>query len=537
MLSQIRKERTLFPYNSYLLIMKRYLYIIFSAFFLYANLSFLHTAALAQTDEPGWKQSCTSIIVGAQASTDASVITSHTCDGKYRTWLSIEPAQEHRKGEMRKVYKNTMKTSCRNDSTGIELAGTIPQVKHTFAYLNTAYPCLNEKQLGIGETTWGGPDTLQNPNSMFLIEELERLALERCSTAREAVLMMGRLAEKYGYADSGECLTIADPKEVWFFEIIGCGKDKTGAVWVAKRLPDEHVGVSANVPRIGAIEKNNPDNFLYSRNVKKVALEYGLWDGKSEFKFWKVYKADYARGRNYRERDWFILNALAPSLGLTQEMEEIPFSVKPDKKVSVEDVFALLRSTYEGTELDMCKNITIKDGQISPIANPWMTTTMRNTLNHIKPGTVEFQRTVSVAWCSYSTVIQLRANLPNAVGGVCYLSLDNPGQSPHIPIFCGNTSLPEAYGQCGQNHYDPNIALWQFRKANKLATLAWQKTKDQFMDNVIKQQTFVTNEISKLDAEATSENLNALTEKIHNEAVKQWSEMESQFWVAFGLGF
>lgn len=485
--------------------------------------------------------SCTSIIVGKKASADGSVITSHTCDGRYRTWVSIEPAHDHKKGEKRAVLKNTMHTTSRLDTTGVKIAGYIPEVSHTYSYVNTAYPCLNEKQLGIGETTWGGPDTLQNSDAMFLIEELERLALERCSTAREAVLLMGKMAEKYGYADSGECLTVADKQEVWFFEIIGCGKDRKGAVWVAKRLPDEHVGISANVPRIGALEKD-PANFLCSKNVKQVALQYGLWDGKSEFKFWKAYKADYARGRNYRERDYFILSTLAPSLGLNQDMDEIPFSVKPEKQVSVSDVFALLRSTYEGTELDMCKDINIEDGKQSPIANPWMTSALRNTLNHLHPGLVPFQRTVSVAWCSYSTVIQLRSWLPDAVGGVCYLALDNPGQSPRIPIFCGTTTLPKAYEHCGQSEYNPEWALWQFRKANKLATLAWPKTKTYFMENVSAQEKELLETVNNISAESLSaenfaEQLNAATEKIHIDAVKRWAEMESKFWVTFGLGF
>ena len=494
------------------------------------------TPVLAQESIEGEPLSCTSIIVGRAASTDGSVITSHTCDGKYRTWASIEPAQNHRRGEKRIVLKNTMHTVSRADTAGVKVAGSIPEVRHTYSYLNTAYPCLNEKQLGIGETTWGGPDTLQNPSSLFLIEELERLALERCSTAREAVLLMGKLACEYGYADSGECLTVADPKEVWFFEIIGCGHDEKGAVWVAKRLPDDHVGVSANVPRIGVLEDDS-SNFLCSDNVKEVALRYGLWDGQSEFKFWKAYKADYARGRNYRERDWFILSTLAPSLGLTQDMDEIPFSVKPDRQVSVSDVFALLRSTYEGTDLDMCRDITIRDGEVSPIANPWMTGTLRNTLNHIHPGLVPFQRTVSVAWCSYSTVIQLRSWLPDSVGGICYLALDNPGQSPRIPVFSGSTALPEAYGTCGQNAYDPDVALWQFRKANKLATLAWQKTKGYFGEQIATQEQELFDEIGRLSSDSTAEDLNAATEKVYLRAVERWSEMEAKFWVMFGLGF
>ena len=183
--------------------------------------------------------------------------------------------------------------------------GTIPEARHTYAYLNTAYPALNEKQLAIGETTFGGPDTLVNPKGLFTIEELERVALQRCTTAREAIKLMGELAQKYGYGDSGECLTLADPKEVWQFEILGCGKDEIGAVWAARRIPDDHVGVSANIPRIGSINRKDKNYCMASDNVEAVARKYGLWDGKGEFVFWRAYNCDYAKGRNFHDREFF----------------------------------------------------------------------------------------------------------------------------------------------------------------------------------------------------------------------------------------
>ena len=123
------------------------------------------------------RESCTSIMVGKQASTDGSVITSHTCDGRYRTWMAVEPAADHKKGAVHTVRKGTMHTAYRSDTTGVRTVGFLPEAEHTYAYLNTAYPCLNEKQLAIGETTFGGPDTLRNPLAMFQIEELERIAL------------------------------------------------------------------------------------------------------------------------------------------------------------------------------------------------------------------------------------------------------------------------------------------------------------------------------------------------------------------------
>ena len=488
--------------------------------------------------------SCTSIMVGRKASTDGSVMTSHTCDGRYRTWAYMEPAADHAPGTKHPVLRGTMETAFRGDTTGVRLMGEIPEAAHTYAYLNTAYPCLNEKQLAMGETTFSGPDTLVNPKGWFTIEELERVALQRCDNARDAILLMGSLAEQYGYGDEGECLTVADKREVWQFEIVGVGKEKIGAAWAARRIPDDHVAVSANIPRIGKIDRRDKANCLASANVEQVALENGLWDGKGEFVFWKAFNSDYGEGHNFRDREFFILNALAPSLGLSFDMEELPFSVKPDKPVDVRDVMELYRSTFEGTDFDMTRNVKLAraatkdhpaDTVVSPVANPWLTTTMRNTLNTIAPGTVEFRRTVAVAWCAYSHVIQLREFLPDAVGGVCWLSLDNPAQSPRVPVFCGTTRLPAAYDVCGQKQYVPDCALWQFRRANKLATLAWQSTKEGFNQEVLRMEKLALEGLPSADVSPAV--LNAYTEYIYQEGVRSWKKLEELYWLSFGLGF
>ena len=488
-------------------------------------------------------QSCTSIMVGRKASADGSVITSHTCDGRYRTWVQMEPAQDHEPGTLHPVLRGTMHTAFRGDTTGVKLMGEIPEAAHTYAYLNTAYPCLNEKQLAMGETTFGGPDTLVNEAGWFTIEELERVALQRCDNARDAIRLMGSLAEQYGYGDSGECLTVADKNEVWQFEIVGAGKDKIGAAWVARRIPDDHVAVSANIPRIGRIDRKSPD-MMASANVEQVAKDNGLWDGKGTFFFWKSFNTDYAKGRNFHDREYFILNHLAPSLGLTYDMDELPFSVKPDKLVDVREVMALYRETYEGTDFDMARNIRMArtankehpaDTIVSPVANPWLTTTLRNTLNTLAPGTVDFRRTVAVAWCAYSHVTQLRSWLPDAVGGVCWLSLDNPGQSPRIPVFSGTTRLPKAYETCGQRQYVPDCALWQFRRANKLGTVAWQSTKEVFGKENGRLEDLA---LEGLPGEGSSSAvLDAYTEYVYQEGVRSWKALEEKLWLYFGLGF
>jgi len=488
-------------------------------------------------------QNCTSIMVGRKASTDGSVMTSHTCDGRYRTWAYMEPAADPAPGTMHPVLRGTMLTKFRGDTTGVRKVGEIPEAAHTYAYLNTGYPCLNEKQLAIGETTFGGPDTLINEAGWFTIEELERVALQRCDNARDAIRLMGSMAEQYGYGDTGECLTVADKNEVWQFEIVGIGKDRIGAAWVAQRIPDDHVAVSANIPRIGRIDRRSKD-MMASANVEQVARDNGLWDGRGEFIFWKCFNTDYAKGKNFNDREFFILNHFAPSLGLTYDMDEIPFSVKPEKPVDLREVMALFRETFEGTDFDMTRNVKIArpatkehpaDTIVSPVANPWLTGTMQRTLNTIAPGTIEFRRTVAVAWCSYSHVTQLRSWLPDEVGGICWLSLDNPGQSPRIPVFCGTTALPKAYDTCGQLQYVPDCALWQFRRANKLATLSWQSTKEGFMEELLRLENLALDGLP--GAGATPAMLNAYTEYIYQESVRSWKALEEKYWLQFGLGF
>lgn len=508
--------------------------------------------------DPWFGESCTSILVGKKASTDGSVITSHTCDGNYRTWLRIEPAATYDDTATHKVYKGSMHTETPWDTRSLKYAGSIPQVKQTYAYLNTSYPSMNEKQLAIGETTFVGPDTLVNKNGMFLIEELQRLALQRCDNARDAIRLIGDLIKEYGYGDWGECLTIADKHEVWQMEILGEGPARVGGVWAAQRIPDDHVGISANIARIAQIDRSKPDYFMASDNVEEVALELGLWDGKEPFKFWKAYAN---QEKPYKIREFFVLNALAPSLGLTMEMEELPFSVKPDEKVSPQRVMELYRETYEGTQYDMTQNVRYvkprldenrkpigSDTLISPVANPWLTHDMRNTLNFIADATVEFQRTVAVAWCSYSHIMQLRDWLPDEIGGLSWFSFDNPAESPRIPIFVGATELPEGFEYCGQKRYREDAAIWNYRKANKLATVSWGKTSEIIQENVQHFETKAFDELPKLELEIqellkagnnkeAQRKLNEYTNSFYGATVLRWKKLEHRFWEMFGRGF
>ena len=523
----------------------------------------LVSAQIDETTAEGMSRlSCTSIMVGRLASSDGSVITSHTCDSWYRTWMQIVSAKDHKNGSMTAIYDGRMHTQSAQDSTKMYRKGLIPQVSHTFRYLDTAYPCLNERQLAMGETTISGRDTLRNEKGMFKIEELQRIALERCQTAREAIRLMGELVKKYGYGDSGECLTIADKSEVWIFEIFGEGPNQIGGVWAAVRIPDDEISVSANISRIGKIDIHDTVNYMSSSNVFDVARRLKLWDGKEEFCFWKAYSGGnyFGEKKNYSVREHFIMNALAPSLCLSDTIENLPLSVRPDHKVSVEDVMRLLGSYYEGTDKNLSGRHKIpnpkrKDKQgnivetepdsiVSPVSNPWMRPDEINMYYAMGDSAMKNIRTVSVPWCAYSTVVQLRSWLPDDIGGVAWLSLDNPGESPRFPIFCGNTELPQLLQVCGQHSERDDAALWHYRKANRLATLRWgtyremiESARDYFIKKGQRELPFVEDEYIKL-RNSTDENaekqaiemLNGYTADFFAATIMRWDDMARRLW-------
>jgi dipeptidase len=479
---------------------------------LFFSIQFTQAQFIELTDE---EASCTSIMVGKKATTDGSVITSHSCDGNYRTWLNIVPANKYDPGTTRKVLWGTMHTETSWDLRNIVVKGEIPQVEKTYAYFNVCYPAMNEKQLAMGETTIGGRRELRNDDGMFVIEQLQAIALERCTTAREAVQLMGKLAMTYGYGDAGECLTVADKNEVWHFEIFGSSfaYETPKAVWAAVRIPDDHVGVSANIPRISNLDLKNKDYYMASENVISLAEEMGYYDKEAdgEFKFWKAYSG---RAKAYSIREFFVLSTMAPSLNLNQEVDELPFSVKPDDKVSVEDVFAYYRQTYEGTEFDMTKNLKVKQYgrygrpaasdalQTSPAVSNYMGGDMRNLINTLKPGSIQSTRTIAISGCSYSQIIQCRDWLPDEIGGIAWFSFDNPGESPRIPVYSGVLSLPRSFEIGAQKRFRTDAAAWHFRRTNRLAEMKWGRTRTYIESAVAEFEQKAMSEIPMIDKKA-----------------------------------
>ncbi len=508
--------------------------------------------------------SCTSIMVGKDASTDGSVMTSHTCDSWYRTWMNMVPAKDWEEKDSVAIFEGRMHTQTPTDSTKMYVRGKIPQAKHTFKFLDTAYPCLNEKQLAFGETTISGKDTLMNPKGLFKIEELQRIALERCSTARQAIELMGELVKKYGYGDAGESLTIADKNEVWIFEIFGQGKQKIGGVWAAQRIPDDEIAVSANISRISTIKKDK-NNFLHSDNLFDVAKELKLWDGKEEFCFWKVFSGGnyFGEKKNYSTREYFIMRELAPSQNLSDTVESLPLSIKPDKKVSVEEVMRLLASYYEGTKFNLSGKHLIpnpkrrdKEGNliedepdsiVSPFSNPWMRPDEINMYYAMGDSSMKNIRTVSVPWCAYSTVIQLRNWLPDEIGGVAWICLDNPGESPRFPIFAGNKELPQMLKICGQHTDRDDAALWYYRKANRLATVRWgrfrntlEKSRDYFIKKGQRELSYVETmyqTLQKQGKQQAQEMLDGYVSDFFGATIIKWDELARKFWRDTWTGF
>jgi len=529
-----------------------------SSLTLYIILLFVTTFSFAQNEELFRNESCTSIMFGKNATDDGSVITAHTCDAYYRTWLEFVPAQIFEKDTTHKVYWGTMHTHIAWSKDGLELKGEIPQAKETYAYLNTAYPCLNEKQLAIGETTFGGKKELRNKNGLFLIEELERIALQRCNTARQAIQLIGELIKEYGYADGGECITIADKKEVWQMEILGEGPDKIGGVWAAQRIPDDHVGISANICRIGELDIENEDYFMASENVFEVAKKMGFWDGKETFKFWKAYGGD----KPFNIREYFVLSTMAPGLDLKFDSEELPFSVKVEKKVNIRDVVKLYQTTYDGTEFEMIRNLEvvkkskdengkeIVDTILSPAAHPWLASDKRNLLNSLKEGAVYRHRPIAVQYCSYSWIAQLRDDLPDEIGGKIWFGFDVPRLSPKIPIYCGNLSLPESYNICGHEHFSRQAAMWAFTRTNRLAMVNWGIGKEivepevkKYQDKAFGEVDFVENRAKELleqdktnaekgkETQLCKEFLTEYSNSAARSVINRWWELGDELWI------
>lgn len=420
----------------------------------------------AVQDESFLAGGCTVVLVGKDASADGSTMTTHTADCGMCdwTWRHV-PAQTHPPGSMRKIYHiSQLKTwppeeglkwdLYLRDFTGLE----IPQADQTFAFHHGIFGYMNEHQLAIGESTIGNVRRLSNPTpgAKLDITMLTLLAMERCRTAREAIQFMGHLAEKYGYGfhDGGEMLGVADPNEVWIFEIMPVGplwtpeSGKPGAVWCAQRVPDDHVSVCPNESRIGEIDLDNHDYFLASEHVISFAIEQGLYDPASgrPFSWKKAYcpSEGSARSNPRRARMWRFFDLVAPSQKFSAETPnmDFPFSVKPDHKLSLEDIMVITRDRCEGTDFDPLKGL-----RGGPLRNPSYSTTAR---------------TIGTNRAEYTTITQSRRWLPDPVGGIVWLAWGAQDTSCYMPLYAGIKDIPDSFKVGDHWTFNRGSARWAF---------------------------------------------------------------------------
>ncbi len=497
---------------------------------------------------------CTTITVGKKASVDGSVITSHSDDSnRGRTNIMVTPAANH--SDTDKFVLSVRKWA--KDEPGkmprykqVE-TGRIPQVAHTFQYLNTAYPCLNEKQLAIGESTIGGHSELKSDSGLVECQQLCRLMLERCSTARQAIKMADDILKRYGWNDAGEVLTIADKNEVWHMEIYGPGKDRVGAVWVAQRVPDDHVAVNANASTIHEIDLKNKDYFMASDNIYSLAEEFGWYDRKKDktFDFAYVYAPESRAKIACRRREWRVFDLLAPSLKLDPNSENYPFSVKPDTLVSIEDLMKVFKDYYEGTEYDMRKYITITDKEgktvISPMASPFMKGAELQ-MHKVNGGwNRNGERSIAVHYTVYCTILQLRSNMPDEVGALCWFALDNAASSMWTPIYANATDLPIRYKTDGrETGFSKDAAWWGFNRLGNLTNQRWgdfHKIVDKAFDPI--QKEYLDNQ-SNIESQALDlikngqrdqaiELLTRYTNDCANRAVDKAWEIGDMIWTKY----
>jgi len=414
---------------------------------------------------------CTTTVVGKKASADGSVMVSHSDDGLGDARLVYVPARDHKPGSMRPVYyshcaldfkpewggteshrlvdgKRAPMYNTKGDPKSVPL-GFIPQVAHTYAYFDANYGIMNEHQLSIGECTDKAKvDPEPEPGKrIFYSSELSRVALERCKTAREAIALMGRLIEQYGYYGTGETLLVADANEGWVMEMCGYDKDGASGVWVAQRVPDDAVFVAANQFRIREVRPGDPDQ-MHSANIFDAAQGKGWWkpaDGPLDWT--SVYGGGEFHHPYYSlRRVWRAQSLVAPSLNLPAWVEGpftrvYPFAVKPDQKLSVKDLFAIHRDNYEGTEFDLTKGLAA-----GPFGDPDRfeggAESLEGKEGRLSPVKGEFERPLNIYRCVYAYVNQSRSWLPAAIGGLTWFGPDRPATATLMPFYAGSTNLP-----------------------------------------------------------------------------------------------
>ncbi|NDW08886.1 C69 family dipeptidase [Dysgonomonas sp. 520] len=375
---------------------------------------------------------CTNLIVGKSASTDGSTMITYSADsyslyGELYHWK----AGKHAPGTMLKVYEW---------DTGKYL-GEIKQAAETYNVVGN----MNEHQLAIGETTFGGREELEDTTGIIDYGSLIYITLQRAKNAKEAIKVMTGLVAEYGYYSGGESFTIADPNEVWVLEMIGKGTGRKGAVWVAVRIPDDCISAHANQARIQQFPLKDSKNCIYSKDVISFAKEMGYYSGKDEdFSFAKAYNPLDFGGQRYCEaRVWSFFNKYNKDMakfvtyakGETQD--PMPLYVKPDRKLSLQDMQAMMRDHYEGTDLDWRYDVGA-----GAFHSPYRWSPLEWEVNGQKYCN---ERPIATQQSGFVFVAQMRSWLPDAIGGILWFGVDDAANTVYTPMYCSITETPECF--------------------------------------------------------------------------------------------
>lgn len=420
---------------------------------------------------------CTNFLVTPGAAADGSAFITYSADShEFYGDLRVIPAADHLAGAMREIY----------DGDSGKFLGRIKEVPHTYAVVGL----MNEHQVAMGETTYGGRAELQDPTGVIDYNTLMLLGLQRGRTAREAIQIMSALVAEYGYYSSGESISVSDPREAWIFEIIGKGPGVTGALWVARRIPDGYVSAHANQARIRQFPLNDPQNCLYAPDVISFARGKGWFKGRDEdFSFADtIAPLTFGAVRFCEIRVWSFFRRVAPSLNLSPDLVRgvagqppLPLWIKPDRKLSAHDLMELMRDHFEGSPFDLSKGVGA-----GPYSLPYRWRPMTWEIDGVK---YLHERAVSTQQTGFSFVAQSRAGLPDPIGGVFWFGVDDTASTVYVPMYCGIRKAPANYatGLATLQQFNWDSAFWVF---NFVANFTYSRYSDMIEDVRKVQRTF-----------------------------------------------
>ena len=480
---------------------------------------------------------CTNFLVGKDASVDGSTMISYAADSyALYGFLHYSPAADHAEGAVREV----------NDwDTGKPLC-TIPQVAHTYNVVGN----MNEHQLSIGETTWGGRPELEIGEGIDY-GSLIYIALERCKTAREAIKCMTDLVAEYGYASSGETFSIADPNEVWLMELIGKGKVEKGAVWVATRVPDDCIAAHANQARFTTINFKDKENWMWSKDVVKFARKQGYFSGKDEeFNFQEAYAPyDFSGLYVCEARVWSFFRKFSNDMdkyfdfasgktfvetGGKDAGERMPLYIKPNHKVSAQELKDCMRDQYEGTPLDITQG---------PDAGPWNSKLRYGSLG-FQYDSVQywFERPIATQQTGWSFVAQMRGYESAKAGGILWFGVDDAASTVYVPMYSTITKVPNCFAEDNGDmyNYSPTSAWWTYNIVANWAYTKYsammpdiKKVQAAWEDKFNSQVDVVDAQVAEMDQEKAIEFLTKYSCTQAEESTAAWKDLGIYLFVKY----